>query len=415
MKLLIVSSSPQPHVGGKSTHIDNLRKGLVNLGHTVCIVSPTWIPAFVRCFLISGISQVLKHATGQWGKASIVPIWHYRLSEFFLTRAVIRVLRSGGFDAVSAQDVIGASIARCLLGNGPTPLTLTVHGDQTNEWVSVGAVLRGSAAERWLIDKERRGYLAADRILTVDTRLYHHVCDVIGSQVSPPVHVLHNFVDVDEFRPIAPEEKRQLRERFGYRTTTLIILCPRRLWKKNGVIYAAEAMAHLKHFLPPDHDFRLLFAGDGGDARRILELRAQHHLERQIELLGDVSHPEMPELFQIADVVLIPSVPAEGVVEATSIAALEAMASGVPVIASDIGGLTELIHHERTGLLVPPADPQAIAQTIVGLLDDQHLYQELARNARQHVVEHHSHLSAAAEFIALCGAPYETAPRQVGS
>lgn len=73
------------------------------------------------------------------------------------------------------------------------------------------------------------------------------------------------------------------------------------------------------------------------------------------------------ELMRQADVIVVPSVPAHGVVEATSIAALEGMALGKPVVASAIGGLVELIQSGQTGLLVPPGDARALARAVLSL------------------------------------------------
>lgn len=114
-------------------------------------------------------------------------------------------------------------------------------------------------------------------------------------------------------------------------------------------------------------------------------------------------HKQMPELDHVSDVVLIPSVASEAVIEATSISALEAMACGVPVIASNIGGLAELISNGLTGVLVPQANPLAIAQAITTVMNDSHLRSDIGRRARQHVVNNHSHLRAADEFIVFSG------------
>jgi glycosyltransferase involved in cell wall biosynthesis len=74
----------------------------------------------------------------------------------------------------------------------------------------------------------------------------------------------------------------------------------------------------------------------------------------------------LPDFYRAADVTLIPSV-----LEATSLAALESMASGTPVIATSVGGSPEIIDHERTGVLVPPRDATSLAREIVVMRDDR--------------------------------------------
>jgi glycosyltransferase involved in cell wall biosynthesis len=215
------------------------------------------------------------------------------------------------------------------------------------------------------------------------------------------VHILYNFVNVEVFKPSSPDDASE-RRRWHLGTDDLVILCPRRLTAKNGVSYAVEAMVSLAERLGRYRSLVMLLAGDGHERRNIEELIRQYRLESSVRLLGDVPHDEMLSLYRAVDVTLIPSVRSAGVVEATSIAALESMASGVPVIASAIGGLTEIIAHGQTGLLVPERDPLAIAEAILLLVHDQELRQRIVVEARRIVTEHHSHLTATRTFLDLC-------------
>lgn len=411
MKILIATSSPQPHTGGKSVHVSALSGGLRALGHQVKVVSETdlWPP---KRLVIHGSSFLVKRILGPWGK-DWATLWQYRLKRHFLAAAIYHLLAMECFDVVNCQDVMVQNIISAYPGTVCT--ILTVHGDQTNELVSAGALSRGSRVEGWFLTEEKQGYRSADRIITVDSRLRTHVLALANGAIDPEqVHVLYNFVNVALFRPAPPDDAAE-RRRWCLGADDLVILCPRRLTAKNGVIYAVRAMAPLRERLGQYRPFVLLLAGDGPERRNIEDLIRQHHLESSVRLLGDVPHDEMPSLYRAVDVTLIPSVNSAGVVEATSIAALESMASGVPVVASNIGGLAELIQDGHTGLLVPPADPQAIAQAIVRLLDDLAWRQEIARQARQYAATHHSHAGAAAEFAALCRTPDERVASRIES
>src|SRR3989454_8800535 len=94
----------------------------------------------------------------------------------------------------------------------------------------------------------------------------------------------------------------------------------------------------------------------------------------------------MRELYQQVDVVLIPSVTTSGTQENTSIAALEAMASGKPVIATDIGGLPEVIRDGQDGILIPERDPDAVAQAAIRLLSRPDFARAIGREARAQVL-----------------------------
>jgi len=403
MKILVTASSPYLHIGGKSAHILTLIEGLKALGHQVKVVSEADLWPLSR-LLIRGSSFLIKLALGPWGK-DWATLWQYQLKQRFLAAAIYRQLERERFDVVSCQDVMVQNIISDCPGTVRT--ILTVHGDQTNELVSAGALRRGSRAERWFLMEEKQGYCSADQIITVDSRLRTHVLAAANGVIDPKrVHILYNFVNVDRFKPVSSDNATE-RRRWCLGTNDLIILCPRRLTAKNGVIYAVRAMVPLIQWLGQYRPLVLLLAGDGPERRNIEALIQQYRLESSVRLLGDVPHGEMPSLYRAADVTLIPSVSSAGVVEATSIAALESMALGVPVIASNIGGLAELIQDGCTGLLVPSADPQAIARAVVRLLDDLTWRAEIARQARQYVATHHSHVGAAAEFVALCRTPDE--------
>jgi glycosyltransferase involved in cell wall biosynthesis len=115
--------------------------------------------------------------------------------------------------------------------------------------------------------------------------------------------------------------------------------------------------------------------------------------------LGRVRHENMPSLIQASDIVIIPSVPVAGVEEATSILALEAMACGRTVIASNIGGLREIIEPNQTGILVAPGDPEALADEIVAALQDDGRRAMLGLAARRAVLERYTWEKAADETI----------------
>jgi glycosyltransferase involved in cell wall biosynthesis len=112
-------------------------------------------------------------------------------------------------------------------------------------------------------------------------------------------------------------------------------------------------------------------AGDGPDEPLLREQIAGHRIEDAVLLLGE--RPDVPELLDAAHVFVLAS-RSEGL----PMSVLEAMAHGVPVVASAVGGLPELVRDGETGLLVPPEDPQALADAIARLAGDQALRERLA-------------------------------------
>jgi glycosyltransferase involved in cell wall biosynthesis len=96
--------------------------------------------------------------------------------------------------------------------------------------------------------------------------------------------------------------------------------------------------------------------------------------------------PDVPALLCAADVLVLPSVFPEG----SPVAVLEAMAMEVPVVATSVGGVPELVRDGETGLLVPPGDVAALAAAVVRLLSDRAGAVAMARRARQRVLERHT-------------------------
>lgn len=389
LQFLFVTLDPFPHVGGKSTHISTLIQGLNQLGHYAEVLSPARF-SILETWLVRAMGAM----TLPLGKTN--SFWvRTNLRQRLLRKRIRRQLEASRYDAIILEEP-GAHSS--IMGISPLPMLIhTVHGDWTNERISAGVCKRESFFGRYLLSEEKASYQRVDRIVTVDTRLYQHVNDLVDDPA--PSEVMPNFINLALY-PFRDEEmKRQARIDLGIPLNQTILLCPRRLTPKNGVQYAIGAVNRLKE--RNLQSIKLLIAGDGPQAEELRSMVERNHLASMVQFLGDVPNQNMPKLLAATDIVVIPSVPSEGVIEATSIAALEAMARGIPVVASAIGGLAELIVSGETGILVPPGDEGAIAQAIARLGQDQDLCNQLAGAARDRIEKHHSHLSASKRYVRI--------------
>ena len=133
------------------------------------------------------------------------------------------------------------------------------------------------------------------------------------------------------------------------------------------------------------HSPNTLFAliGDGKERPSLEKQVRDASLSNNFLFLG--SRKDVPELLACCDISVLPS-DSEGFPNAV----LESMAAHLPVIATSVGGVPEVIHDEITGLLVPPADPSALSATILRLLNDQELRNRLADAGHKHVIERFS-------------------------
>lgn len=166
-----------------------------------------------------------------------------------------------------------------------------------------------------------------------------------------------------------------------------VVLFVGRLVERKGVRYLIDAVRRL----PPGRNARLVIIGDGPE-RSALEAEVRRlGLEGRVALRGRVSDRELREAYATASVLVLPAiVDSRGDTEGLGVVLLEAMAYGVPVVASNLGGITDIVTDGATGLLVPPADPDALAAALERVAADTALAEHLAAAGRRRMLEHFS-------------------------
>lgn len=206
---------------------------------------------------------------------------------------------------------------------------------------------------------------------------------VAGSLVTlgmPPakLRIVPNGVDVEAFAQLPL--RADARQALGLTEDTFTVGCIARLSPEKGVDVLAQAAAALP-------DVPVLVAGDGPQ-RAVL----QASLPANVRLLGRI--PDTRALLAAVSVLVVPSRR-----EGQGIVALEAMAARVPLIASRVGGLAEMLTDGETALLVPPGDPAALAHAISRLRDDTALQAHLSAHAACLVRERYSHRRTVAAVL----------------
>ncbi len=186
--------------------------------------------------------------------------------------------------------------------------------------------------------------------------------------------IVPNIVDLVRFtkRPGNPEESAKQRR--------CHLLVTRNLEPLYDNATAIRALGLIRARFP---EARLTLAGTGPEEGRLRALAAQLGLSAAVTFAGAIDNERMPALYQSAGVALNPSR-----VDNTPISLLEALASGVPVVSTDVGGIPYLVTRDESALLVPPDSPHAMAEATLKILDDERLAERLAAAgrlvARQH-------------------------------
>ncbi|AOL35803.1 glycosyltransferase family 4 protein [Geobacillus sp. LEMMJ02] len=380
MNILLATIFEYPHEGGLSTHMTILKKGLEERGHSVDVLSFSSFPHVYR----TAYARLPGYVMNKWKKGK-GQLWNDSQRRRLLFRHLQRVRHQ--YDVVNAQDIY-AVLAAVTAG---LPTVATVHGYYAYEAVSRGAIEEHSSEARRIEELEQEAYTLADQLVAVDRRIQQYIHRVANIEAI----VIKNFIDIDSFRPSSSVCASEIRKAFQLPEDAPIVFVPRRLTEKNGVIYPVFALPKVLCHHP---NTILVYAGTGEQQERIEGEMKKRGLQRHVRLLGSVPHEQMKQLYSIATVVLVPSVHSHGVEEATSISALEAMGSGVPVIAGAVGGLKEIFEHGVDGILVKDRDVDGLAAAIIQLLDDRSYGQRLAANARKKVEKEYSHRAAAEQF-----------------
>lgn len=387
MKVLIATAYDYPHAGGLSVHVDTLKAGLESLGHEVDVLSFSDVSPISRKILAQGPSYILNKI--KKGKGII---WSHKMRQRFL-KALFEKNKTKNYDLIHAQDPFTTLAA---LESG-IPTVSTVHGYMAFESISKGSMDEGSEEARIMQDIEIQSYRGTRKVITVDTRLKDYVKDLSGVEGT----AIRNFIDIHSFKP-NKEKKNELREKYDIAVDCDVLFCPRRLTKKNGVIYPALALPTVLKEFPNAH---LIYAGSGEAMSEIKEIVAREGLEKNVTLLGAVPHEVVRDYYDLSDIALVPSVHSAGVEEATSISALEAMGSGSPLVACAVGGLKEIVNSGVDGLLVEEKNAEQLADAIITLLRDPEAGAEMAAKAREKIEKEYSHIAAAKKYLEI----YESA------
>lgn len=215
-------------------------------------------------------------------------------------------------------------------------------------------------------------------VITVNSSYTKQQLVAIAPESVQKIWVIPMGVDVGQFHGIAhsPLEKKYRNNR--------IILSVGRLIDLKGTIYLIEALPCVLKSQP---NTILLLIGSGPEQERLRQRIEDLSLGEHVKFLGTLSHEDLIPYYQTADVFVLPSITRDGKAEALGVVLLEAMASGCPVIGSNVGGVPDIIIDGENGFLVPEQDPDALAERIIQILSDEELKNKFQKNGYNRIIE----------------------------
>lgn len=334
--------------GGVQSHVSSLARELRARGHDVLVVAPTdprrpAVPPGDGLHLLGTCTRVPVNG-------SVSPI----CLEPGAWLAVGRLMRAFNPDVVHVHEPLIPSLAMPAVWSSAAPVVATFHMHCPP---SVGALLYSILTT---------GLRPWSRRIALSLAVSKVAAQTVSGGVEHPVHVVPNGVDVERFAGATPMA-------FPAGPKLLFV---NRLDRRKGFDVALRAFAVLADRI---EGLRFIVAGDGGCREALGDVPAR--IRERVIMLGDVPADELPSVYAAGDVFVAP---ARGQ-ESFGIVLLEAMAAGLPIVASDIPGYREVVQHGRESLLVAPDNVEEVARAVARLLDSPALAAELAAAGRAHV------------------------------
>ena len=274
-------------------------------------------------------------------------------------------LRRGEFNLVHAHGTKAALVVRpAAMLAGTEAVFYTIHNSIFFEGLALWKKQAMAVAEKIMARN-------TDRIITVSDNLRRELLERVGIRPDLVITIPNGIEICGE---VQTEHSLQLRRHFNLPPLGRLVGTVARLAPQKGVSCFLRAAA----ILCPDTSTSFVVAGDG-PLRETLASEAQTlGLAERVFFLGH--REDIPLLLQALDIFVLPSL-----TEGTPLSLLEAMAAGLPVIATEVGGIPEMIRHGVTGLLVPPNRPAAMASAVQLLLENSELARGMGRAGRARV------------------------------
>ena len=391
--ILLASSYPRSADDTASVFLRYLAESLYKRGLEVHVLAPADREsgsetekgvAVHRFRYFPGTWQRLAYGSGILPNLKRTPLLWVQVPFFLasMTYSLLRLMREIQPDILHAHWLIPqGTIAVLVKFFRKIPVITTVHGGDV-------FALRGT-----LLGKIKRFALRRSDAWTSNTRASS---DAVGDGASVPrPQIIPMGVDIERF---ASGNRDRLRQGVG--PDENVVLFVGRLVEKKGVDDLIQAFSLLPASMHAKT--RLWIVGSGEQETALRAQGAHLGISEKITLWGKISNNELPDFYAAADLFVGPSVMAtSGDTEGQGVVFLEAFAARLCVLATRIGGISEVVQDGRTGVLIDPRNPNQLADSIESLLSNQNLRSRLTTNADKRVRKHYRWMNIAMEFESL--------------
>jgi len=277
--------------------------------------------------------------------------------------SLMALIRNNEFDIInthSSSDTWLSALSIRLIRKR-IPLIRTRH---------VSSPIPNNFASRWVYQK------ASDFIITTGDSLRKSLIRQFGI-LEDHIQSIPTGVDLTRFKPSGDKRSSQEKLNFDPKKTNLVIVATLRSWK--GHAYLIEAVEKIKN-----NDIHLYIVGDGPQRENLENVVDSRGLGKNITLTGQ--QDDVSKWLQASDIFVLPSYANEGVPQAL----IQAMACGLPVITTNIGAITELVHDQEHGIVIQPSNAEAIKNAILKLINTPNLMKQYGQAGFERVTREFS-------------------------
>ncbi len=345
-----------PTYGGSGVVATELGIALASLGHQVHFISYA-LPQRLNRF----IENIYFHEV----EISNYPLFEHSLYGLSLTSKMLEVAEYENLDLIHVHYAIPHAVSAYLAKQvkkkmgGDFKFITTLHG---TDITLVGLEPSFMPLVKFSIE-ESDGVTAVSRFLKEKT--------LTNYNIQKDIEVIHNFIDVDLYKPI---EDKSLRKHIGCDREKIIVHTSNFRQVKR-VPDAIRVLQKVRQEIPS----KLILIGDGPDRSECERLARELNLQKEVIFLG--KQDGLAEILSASDIFIMPSQS-----ESFGLSALEAMACGIPVVSSSVGGLPELVVHNETGYIAEIGDIDRMAKYVIELLQNEKKYTTFSRNSRLRAV-----------------------------
>jgi glycogen(starch) synthase len=374
---MLSSEYPPNMKGGLGTHVAGLAPALVRAGIEVHLITPHPSAKEVSAETLAATQDlevtkegVVVHRVPLVVATGDVYDQARSFNQAMMARSRALLADDGCFEIIHAHDWLVVFAAQALKHQYRLPLVATIHaterGRARDETLRTDLQRRIDGAERWLAHEAWR-VITCSRHMAGEVQGCFHIpsekVDVVPNGISPYRNGRRTQLTQSDYRPPYAVADRQ------------VVFSVGRLVYEKGLHLLIEAAPHVISEFP---DTRFIIAGRGPQGPHLAQQVENLGIADNVHLPGFISDEERDYFYHTANCAVFPSL-----YEPFGIVALEAMMAGCPVVVSEIGGLREVVRHDKTGITVYPDDAQSVAWGILSIMRNPARAAARARDAQQ--------------------------------